>query len=850
MKIAEYQQMMDYLTGPREGFKNGKLVMGPNKGMYPLQLRDRENPGKVITKYFKTKKELKDFKKEYDAQGPGQGGKGIRKGGEKARIPFTKKQQEIAEAFAKKKGISVDDLTPSQRKDVRDGMYTLESLKETKREKNLKAGRVRKINILNKFKPIDPDTGKVFTEKKWLSTPDHQRFKAVALAKDPVEYKERLKRINRKNYLANRDEIIKKQQDYYYEGGGKEKQAKRRDFEYKEGPLKGKGGILQADNNRLLKYMSVAAEYENPKFEIYEENGKFAGVRDTDKNIIYRDHRYKGNKGVPITAHPDYENTMDFARIAKKFKYDRPDKLLGSYFSKYERAPTYAEMYNFFQRDPRASAKTKVQNPLELHHMATMEKYPTKSYQLALFDKNTGANKIINDYNTPGSDAFKNKAIADKRLKELNIRLKIGGEFLGGGAKTAEGALAAAKTKTTGMFKKQVAENPQLVDEMAKYLGILGCGSSRLPSQTGGNPTQECIARGAEKINNPKLIKPGAEARNAAQFLNRAAKIGRNVMKFGVIPEAIFVAGESLVRIGMGDTLSESLLRASDYLLPGNQTKMADQKKFERTVGPENALTIMRARDYKNAIQELADVEVNADIDIQQNMEDFTGISDQQLREIKEQRIKQATQNVKNKFVPEAVTDSASRLEMEAQDIAGTNNIFKKIGVAARNAKVDEIETLAAPGQQKKEIAPPMLTNKDLADVFITDEFLQKERDELGGAPELTKENVLNFYRGMKPEELQGQDNILNQAYFQTVFNDARRNSANQERFFGTQGLPFGEPVTGGVNIPTNRFADFKLGMYAGGGIAKLAGKSSGPAPEKGPTSQGLAFFKNNGRKL
>jgi len=417
-----------------------------------------------------------------------------------------------------------------------------------------------------------------------------------------------------------------------------------------------------------------------------------------------------------------------------------------------------------------------------------------------------------------------------------------------GQLKTKLAEIGMPRAGEIGYSAKKISDKQ--IKNIENILATLGCGSGRLASQTGGNPTQECIARGAEKINNPKLIKKGAEARNAAQFLNRAAKIGRTVMKFGVIPEAIFVAGESLIRMGMGDTLSESLLRASDYLLPGNQTKMADQKKFERTVGPENALTIMRARDYKNAIQELADVEVNADIDIQQNMEDFTGISDQQLREIKEQRIKQATQNVKNKFVPEAVTDSASRLEMEAQDIAGTNNIFKKIGVAARNAKVDEIETLAAPGQQKKEIAPPMLTNKDLADVFITDEFLQKERDELGGAPELTKENVLNFYRGMKPEELQGQDNILNQAYFQTVFNDARRNSANQERFFGTQGLPFGEPVTGGVNIPTNRFADFKLGMYAGGGIAKLAGKSSGPAPEKGPTSQGLAFFKNNGRKL
>jgi hypothetical protein len=389
-----------------------------------------------------------------------------------AKLPFTKKQKTIAEAFAKKKGIKVEDLTGSQRKDIRDGMYTLDSLRQTKSEKNFEAGKVRKLNNLKEFKPIDPNTGKIYTKNKWLSLTSPQRSKAMSLSIDAVGYKQRLKKSARKKYLKNREKIIAKQQDYYYEGGGKEKQAKRRDIKYKKGPLKGKAGLLQAENNRLLKYMSVAAEYGNPKFEIYEENGKFAGVRDTDKNIIYRDHRYKGNKGVPITAHPDYKNTMIFAKTAKKFKYDRPNQLLGSYFAKYDKVPTYAEMYNFFQRDPRVSERTKIQNPLELHHMATMEKYPTKSYQLALFDKNTGANKIINDYNTPGSDAFKNKALANKRLKELNIRLKIGGEFLGGGAKTAEGALAAAKTRTTDMFKKQFAGNPKLADEMAKYLGI------------------------------------------------------------------------------------------------------------------------------------------------------------------------------------------------------------------------------------------------------------------------------------------------------------------------------------------------------------------------------------------
>ena len=35
---------------------------------------------------------------------------------------------------------------------------------------------------------------------------------------------------------------------------------------------------------------------------------------------------------------------------------------------------------------------------------------------------------------------------------------------------------------------------------------------------------------------------------------------------------------------------------------------------------------------------------------------------------------------------------------------------------------------------------------------------------------------------------------------------------------------------------------------FAGGGIAKLAGKSSGPPPESGPTPQGLDFLMKRGR--
>ena len=844
---------MSYLTRPREGFKNGKLVMGPNKGTYPLTLRDRENPGKYVTTYHKTIKELKEYKKEYDAQGPGAGAPGLKR--EKQRIPFTKKQQEIAEAFAKKKGISVDDLTGSQRKDIRDGMYTLESLKETKREKNLKAGRVRKINILNKFKPIDPDTGKVFTEEKWVSLPQYKRVEAVNLVKDPVGYKERLKKSARKSYLANRDKIIERQQDYYYEGGGKEKAAERRNIAYKEGPLKGKAGLLQSENNRLLKYMSVAAEYGNPKFEIYEENGKFAGVRDTDKNIIYRDHRYKGNKGVPITAHPDYDETQFFSKTAKKFKYDRPDKLLGSYFAKYERVPTYAEMYNFFQRDPRVSAKTKVQNPLELHHMATMEKYPTKSYQLALFDKNTGANKIINDYNTPGSDAFKNKALADKRLKELNIRLKIGGEFLGGGAKTAEGALAAAKTKTTGIFKKQVAENPQLADEMAKYLGILGCGEKRFAGQAGGTPTRECILAGANKINNPSLIKGGAEARNASQFLNRAYKLGRNVVKFGVIPEAIFVAGDSLYRMGMGQRLDVSLLKAVDYLLPGNQGKLADKIQLESTLGKEQADIVIRANEYKKAQQQLATAKSNLETNqavIDGSDLGYTGNVDAlKQQELDEQIIKLKEQNVKDKFQSEAVMDQAVMLAAESEDKVSANSPILKAIQNAKNAETDDFETLFTPEKKQEGPAEPLISLDLFAEGTFSDADLKRRQEEMG-APELTKRNLFNFYRGN-----QG----FNKQVFREIFKDARSSLAKREQLFGTQGV-FANPI---IDTPYSRQSSYIQSPFqreeenrlieegarfgaAGGGIMKLAGVDSGPPPEKGPTPQGLDFLLKRGR--
>ena len=397
-------------------------------------------------------------------------------------------------------------------------------------------------------------------------------------------------------------------------------------------------------------------------------------------------------------------------------------------------------------------------------------------------------------------------------LKQQNImsdklsKMKKSGEL-----KTRLGEIGITRPKDYNIQKISDSD----IKKASNLLAALGCPGKamggRIGFQTGVTPTAQCIARGAEKINFGN-IKPGAEARNATQFLKGAYKLGKNVTKFGVIPEAMFVTGESLLRMGLGDTKEEAFNRATDFLRPGDQTEKANILRDIRTLNPETASIIVGANDYKKALENLKNVRTNTEIDIQQNDPDFTGITNERLRDIQENKIKQAEQNIKNKFQPEAVTDFAAMKEAESQDIAKSQAFFPKFVQKARDSQIDsDIETIAAPEIKQKKIAAPMLTIDDLA--FSTG----LDRD------------TLDTYRTLSPD--------INKAVLGELFSSGRANLANQERLFGTSGLFFGQPIS---QKPAYDFA--------GGGIAKMGGVSSGPAPKSGPTPQGLDFLLKRGR--
>jgi hypothetical protein len=292
------------------------------------------------------------------------------------------------------------------------------------------------IDLLEKKQPINPRTGLPYTQEEFIDLTPGQKTKLSA----------RLRGIKRK------DVKYKPRQGYYPE----------------------------KDANRLVNYMKIAAERQEkaglPAAErtyttVFDKNNKFIGVNDIRKNQVYTHVDYNLAKegaiaGKVITQHPDYEDMQGFFKVAKKFKYQSPDKLLGSYFSKYERVPTYNEIYNFFTTDRNASLKTFKNNALTLQHQELISKEPTKNFQLLTQIKNTQAATIMNRLNRGEISS----ALANYELQKIGAAqegLGVASETI-----TPGKGLGVAKREAVRLFKDAVKVNPNIPDDMASRLNI------------------------------------------------------------------------------------------------------------------------------------------------------------------------------------------------------------------------------------------------------------------------------------------------------------------------------------------------------------------------------------------
>jgi hypothetical protein len=327
----------------------------------------------------------------------------------------------------------------------------------------------------------------------------------------------------------------------------------------------------------------------------------------------------------------------------------------------------------------------------------------------------------------------------------------------------------------------------------------------------GGSPNaniDDCLQGGIKVINSGKI--PPNKASQFAKFTKTASTLGKNIMKFGIIPEAIFVGADSLVRMGLGDTFKEAGLRASDYLLPGDQTKEAEMLKVKRTLGDKSAEIVGRAIDYRNQLSKIDSLKQEKQFaETLSPTSEFDYLPDR-TEDIKniDTRIKQAESDLTNKFmIPEKEKGYAERAEQEAYDISKAKSPFVKALSYLRAVQPVENDPLA-------ETAPEKQIDLSLFPTLPT-EFMEKNNTELISYTNKLRE--LGYE--VTPKEVMAERDKLKKMPLEQMAQEY-----SPEQIYGAQGTFFGQPL-------------------AGGGIAKLAGVSKGPPPESGPNPQGLNYL-------
>ena len=360
------------------------------------------------------------------------------------------------------------------------------------------------------------------------------------------------------------------------------------------------------------------------------------------------------------------------------------------------------------------------------------------------------------------------------------------------------------------LIQKQYGDLNKLIASLSNNPACAVFAGKRGKFDVGGSPNaniDDCVQGGIEVINSGKI--PANKATEFANFTKRASTLGKNIMKFGIIPEAIFVGADSLVRMGLGDTFKEAGLRASDYLLPGDQTKEAEMLKVKRTLGDKSAEIVGRAIDYRNQLSKIDSLKQEKQFaETLSPTSEFDYLPDR-TEDIKniDTRIKQAESDLTNKFmIPEKEKVYAERAEQEAYDISKAKSPFVKALSYLRAVQPVENDPLAERAPEKQ---------MDLS-LFPT---LPTQFMELSNTDLIPYTNVLReMGYEVTPKEVIAERDILKKMPLEQMAQEY-----SPEQIYGAQGTFFGQPL-------------------AGGGLANL---TKTIPPESGPQSEGLLSLKN-----
>ncbi len=246
--------------------------------------------------------------------------------------------------------------------------------------------------------------------------------------------------------------------------------------------------------------------------------------------------------------------------------------------------------------------------------------------------------KLLNRFEKASTPEAK-EVIYDLILeKHNNFSKKYGGyldnvkpSFTDGKIKfSSDASPVSKKTDFIKEFTKAGVQTGELDQkEVKKLIASIACSGKAMGGRIGFQDGTSCFEKGKKMINTGN-IPEGAAKKNFINFANKAMEIGkqsgrglRTITKFGVLPEMVIIGADTLIRTGMGDRFDEAFLRASDIYRTDDAYEQADASEINRRMNSNDGELILNLRKFNNERAKLSSLEQQKEADLTLAGDDF-----------------------------------------------------------------------------------------------------------------------------------------------------------------------------------------------------------------------------------
>ena len=426
---------------------------------------------------------------------------------------------------------------------------------------------------------------------------------------------------------------------------------------------------------------------------------------------------------------------------------------------------------------------------------------------------------FINEYVSQGGSKRKNFNKLDESLQKSILAFEEGNKIEG------------------NKFLKTALKDTGAEDSLIKAISVIACPVKGAKKAEGGRigfkdglSATQCFDDSVKMINNGMKGVSPAGIRNFTKFANTALRYGKNIMKFGIIPEAIYVGAETAVRMGMGDSFSQASKQALgfylDPILGTNFKKEGAFSKMESDVGTDMAFDVARLNEYKESLAKVESIKSNKENVLATNDESLSGQTDQEVTAQYDKFIAKAEAELNKRMLSETERIDFENKADTAADVAGVNSPIRQfIGNARNNTELMRVED--DPTGMQSDMIAPEVTQKDLNKKMLPQKqsnmydsnFMKVGQLPLG--PRLPSEMDLLAERANKDPNKSNSEFAAELKQYQNYLkNEKNLSFADQARIFGkeqtygTQGNFFGEKIK-----------QTPMYDYAEGGITGLRSK-------------------------